>query len=195
MAEVELAAAVRAVEEAVQRSFVPYMLVPASAAFPHLVDNLPDILINDGGLRIFRDNPVLFGIQHALVGFVGDRLSTIADRVPAVFVAVENVENRSRMPQRLGRLKGYGFPLGVLLLPGKVIAGSVVSALRHFIGNLRGIASFEVHPENLPDNFCRNFIDNPLLVVVLCFLVSIWRVSGQVFARFGSRLHARLDFL
>ena len=40
MAEIELAAAVGTVEESVQRAFVPYVLLSASAAFSHLMNGL-----------------------------------------------------------------------------------------------------------------------------------------------------------
>ena len=126
MAEVELAAAVGAVEEAVQRAYVPDVFLPASAAFPHLMDGLPGVFINDGSLRVFRDDPVGFIIERSLMGFVGDGLSPVADRVTAVLIPVENVEDRTRMPHCLRCFKRHSFSLRVLVPLGEVITGRVI---------------------------------------------------------------------
>lgn len=92
MAEVELAATVGTVEKAVERTFIPDVLLPAPATFPHLMDGLPGVFINDGSLCVFRYDPVSLVIEHALVGFVGNRLPPVADRVATVFIKQDFVD-------------------------------------------------------------------------------------------------------
>ena len=98
MAEIELAAAVGTVEESVQRAFVPYVLLPASAAFSHLMNGLPGIFIHDGGLRVLRDDPVRFIVERGLVGFVGDGFAPLADRVAAVLLPIKDIQDCSGVP-------------------------------------------------------------------------------------------------
>ena len=113
MIEVELAAAVRAVEETVQWAFIPHIFFSSSAAFLHLMYDLPRFFVNDRVLRVFRDDPVGFVIENALMGLIGYGLSSVADRVPAVFVSVKNVQNRARMPQGSGCFKFHAFSFAV----------------------------------------------------------------------------------
>ena len=50
------------------------------------MDGLPDLFVNDGSLRVFRDGPVGFIVEHVLMGFAGNGLPPVADLVPAVLV-------------------------------------------------------------------------------------------------------------
>ena len=56
------------------------MLLPAPAAFPHIMDGLPGVFINDGGLCVLGDDPVCLVIEHTLMGFVRDALHLLIDR-------------------------------------------------------------------------------------------------------------------
>ena len=112
MAEVQLAATVGAVEKSVQRTFVPNVLFSAPAAFPHLMNGLPGVFINDGRLSVFRDDPVGFVVEHTLMGFVGYAFPSVAHGVPAVFVAIKQVQDGSGMPHGLGSIERYSFSFG-----------------------------------------------------------------------------------
>ena len=159
------------------------------------MNGLPGIFIHDGGLRVLRDDPVRFIVERGLVGFVGDGFAPLADRVAAVFIPVEDVQNRAGVPQSLRSLKSDSLPLEILLLPGKVFAGSVVSLFRHLLSNLCGVLPAQEELEDLTDYGSWYFVNGPFFRVVGVFLVPIRRGSRQVFSRLGPRLHARLDLL
>ena len=67
--EVQLVYASIAVKQSVQGSLVVDVDFPMPSALPYLVGGLPSFFINDGFLRVPRDNPLAFGNLYAFLVF------------------------------------------------------------------------------------------------------------------------------
>ena len=87
--EVQLASAVLAEEEAVQRPLVS--VLPGTTPFlAYLPCGLPGFFIDDGLLRILCEDPLALWKLNNLLAFVGELRIAVADGMPAVFLPVEN---------------------------------------------------------------------------------------------------------
>ncbi len=97
--------------------------------------------------------------------------------MPTVLIPVENVQNRSGVPDCSRRFKAHRLPLGVLVPLGEVITRRVIASLLHLFRNLRGISAVQVKLEDFPDDLCRFFIDHPFFRIVFILPVAIGRIN------------------
>lgn len=181
--------AVRAVDEAGEDAFDAVRRLGLPHLFLVNADNrIPNLAGNDWLMGPLHSNPLVFGLRHQLLGFVGEGPTFALDHVPDIGFVAEHDLDGVLVPQVVDAA-GVGAALALVVqLTGRLDALRVEDD-----GNLSERHAGGPHCKNAADHGRGLLVDDEAVLVGGVSLVAVGSMGSHVFPAFRAGFLHRLN--
>ena len=178
---IQLCAAVGAVEKPGQGIGLADGVV-AAGRFPQLLGKLPGLFIHDGLMGIFKNQPVLRGVDNGPLVLVGFLVGAEVDRMAHILRLGKYLPHCEAVPAiRPGDVLP-AFP-DAPALSGEIGGRRLDFLLAEHRGNFIGAVALDGKLEDAPDNSGGFLVNQPVVLVIRVFSIAINGAVGSRLAR------------